>query len=90
VLKLRDTSEAKELRRIWAERLWSGGAHVLEGYGTPSASMENVQAGRDVIQFIGLEPSAAWGILEELSRTANSDSDRDIRRWLTNKLRETP
>jgi hypothetical protein len=82
VLKLRDTTEAKEVRRIWAERLWSGGAHALEGSGGPSVRMENVHAGRDAIQIvIGKETSAALNSLEALDRTASTKAEEDMRRW---------
>src|SRR5262249_41588824 len=32
VLRLRGTAEAQEVRRIWADRLWSRGQNALEGY----------------------------------------------------------
>jgi hypothetical protein len=51
VLRLRETSEAKELREIWGKGLWRGGNTALEGYGQPiRMSMENVKAQGDVIQ----------------------------------------
>jgi hypothetical protein len=44
VLKLRDTADAKESRRVWAKRLWSGRMHALEGYGSRTQIMEKVRA----------------------------------------------
>jgi hypothetical protein len=49
VLQVRNTDEAREIRRIWAGRLWGAGSHAVEGYSS-NQSLQNVTAGGDVTQ----------------------------------------
>ena len=92
VLSLRDKPEAKELRQVWAGRLWNSGEHALEGYGRPiTAAMTNVTAGGDVYQIIAVERSATPGLPErELGRVVGADPGagnvKELRRWVEARL----
>jgi hypothetical protein len=95
VLGLREKPEAKELREKWAARLWRGGAHALEGVGqSVSLNMQDVTAGRDVIQIIAIDASATEGAAQLRGRRgsveeANSaKDDDDLRRWVKARLQK--
>jgi hypothetical protein len=84
VLRLRDTDEACEIRRIWARQLWRGGSNAVEGYGTDQ-SMSNMTVGGDVyqIQIVGLP---AGQQLQAVPRPI-AKLIGELRAWLMNALK---
>ena len=84
VLRLRETSEAKELRETWGQRLWRGGNTALEGYGQPiRMSMENVNAQGDVIQIVALQANVPSLNLLGGIETGN---DTELRKWIRSQI----
>lgn len=73
VLELREKPAAKQLREIWAQRLWNGGAHALEG-NSINASMTNINAGGNVTQVI-IALDRSTGALANADIKALSESD---------------
>lgn len=92
VMDLRNKPEAKELRQIWAGRLWNNGEHALEGYGRPiAAAMTNVNAGGDVYQIIAVELSGTRRLpgrkrVHPANREPGAGSIKDLRRWFEAEL----
>lgn len=94
VLELREMPEAKELRKVWGKRLWSGGKSVLTGYGQ---SMSNVDAGGNVTQasvIIAVDASdfretvghKGKERVEEESSRADIKIARELRRWVMSQF----
>ena len=84
VLQVRNTDEAREIRRIWAARLWGTGLHAVEGYSS-SQSIENVTAGRDVNQ-IHLVIGVPAGEQPPTTAPQTVSLTEQLRAWLLNAL----
>jgi hypothetical protein len=90
VLEIRGTSEALAIRRIWAERLWRGGEHVLEGYGYPiTASMRNIRADGDVIQIIATETGSEVALNRGGLKREEANGIYDAVRRIKERLRDS-
>jgi hypothetical protein len=97
VLQLRETAEAKELRRIWADRLWGRGQNALEGYRHGiNATMANIEADGDGVQIIAVESESEVAVQEDVrARRENvavamkpeTSSVRDLQRSINAKLK---
>jgi hypothetical protein len=94
VIELRQTDAARELREFWAERLWSRGSHVVEGF---AQSVRNSTIHGDLIQVIATP--AGPGIVDEqmplvermkqglLGRLRNSRQVEQLKLEIIRKLR---
>jgi hypothetical protein len=84
VLEVRNTDEAREIRRIWADRLWGAGSHALEGHSS-TQSMHNVTAGGDVTQnqfVIGIPVGEHLQVVPQQTVKLAEE----LRAWIVNAL----
>jgi hypothetical protein len=87
VLEIRETPEARTIRRIWAERLWRNSTHALEGYAHPlSAQMRNITADGDVIQIIAVEAGSESILNQDAPKSEEANAIRDLAPRILQKL----